>query len=206
MKSGKKARGPDARSFIEAARRAQIITCAIETIAERGYANASLAQIARRAGISKGVISYHFAGKEELVREIAKAVCKLAGSFMAERIRGLVTAGSRLRAYIESNLEFMGTHRKELLALVSILLYARTKKGELLFDLEDGEPLLQATDQIFLDGQKSGEFRAFSARSMTMALRGAIDAAPGKLLSSQDFDLAGYSKEITELFLIGTRQ
>ena len=50
-------------SFIEKARRTQIIECAIETIAEVGYAQASLGQIAKRAQISKGVISYHFANK-----------------------------------------------------------------------------------------------------------------------------------------------
>ncbi|PEJ81757.1 TetR family transcriptional regulator, partial [Bacillus pseudomycoides] len=38
-------------SFIEKARRAQIVECAIETIAEVGYAQASLGQIAKRAKI-----------------------------------------------------------------------------------------------------------------------------------------------------------
>lgn len=57
-------------SFIEAARRAQIIECAIETIAMLGYAQASLAQIAKRAGISKSVITYHFTGEEELIEQV----------------------------------------------------------------------------------------------------------------------------------------
>ena len=50
---------PDGQSrptFTEAARRIQIIECAIETLATLGYAQASLAHIAKRAGISKGVI------------------------------------------------------------------------------------------------------------------------------------------------------
>lgn len=40
-------------SFIEAARRTQLIAYAIETIASLGYAQASLAHIAKLAGISK---------------------------------------------------------------------------------------------------------------------------------------------------------
>ncbi|MEV7908062.1 TetR family transcriptional regulator, partial [Streptomyces anulatus] len=51
--------GQNTKSFIERARRAQIIASAIEVIAEHGFANASLARIAKHAGISKGVISYH---------------------------------------------------------------------------------------------------------------------------------------------------
>ena len=40
------------QSFIEIARRKQIIECAIDAIAELGFAQASLAQIAKRAGVS----------------------------------------------------------------------------------------------------------------------------------------------------------
>jgi AcrR family transcriptional regulator len=193
------------RSFIEEARRTQIINCAIETIAEVGYANASLAAIAQRAGISKGVISYHFAGKEDLVREVVKAVYELGAKHMGPRIEAATTARDRLRAYIESNLEFMALYRKQLLALVSIIMYARTSKGDLLYDLTADEPILCWTEQIFIEGQKSGEFRDFSPRSMAIALRGVIDAAPGKLLGTPNFDLAAYAREIADLFELGTR-
>ena len=44
-------------SFIQAARRRQIIAAAIETAV--GYGQASLARIAEHADISKSVISYH---------------------------------------------------------------------------------------------------------------------------------------------------
>ena len=52
------------RTFTETARRAQIIAAAIDTIAELGYGQASLARIAETAGTSKGVIIYHFGGKD----------------------------------------------------------------------------------------------------------------------------------------------
>jgi AcrR family transcriptional regulator len=57
-------------TITERARRAQIVTAAIGTIAELDYAGASFKQIAARAGLSStGLISYHFAGKQELVDE-----------------------------------------------------------------------------------------------------------------------------------------
>lgn len=56
-------------TFPSAARRAQF-AAAIDTIAEVGHARASLGRIAERVGVSKGVISYHFAGKDELVQEV----------------------------------------------------------------------------------------------------------------------------------------
>ena len=69
-------------SFIEQARRAQIVECAIETIADLGFAQASLAQIAKRAGVSTGVISYYFAGKDELIREVSAYVFSAGEAFI----------------------------------------------------------------------------------------------------------------------------
>jgi AcrR family transcriptional regulator len=76
------------------ARRAQIIAVAVDTIAELGYGQASLARIAERAGTSKGVICYHFAGKDELVRDLVADVVTMAEAYL----RPLVSAETTGRA------------------------------------------------------------------------------------------------------------
>jgi TetR/AcrR family transcriptional regulator, fatty acid metabolism regulator protein len=58
----------------------------IETIAELGYGQASLARIAERAGISKGVIGYHFAGKDDLLAAVVAEVLARGEDFMRPRI------------------------------------------------------------------------------------------------------------------------
>ena len=108
------------RTFIETARRAQIVDAAIDTIAEVGYARASLGRIAARAGISRGLISYHFAGKEELIGEIVRAVIDQSRAYMLPRITAESTGPGALRAYIGSNLVFIGEHRNLLIAIVEI--------------------------------------------------------------------------------------
>src|SRR5581483_6097673 len=91
------------RTFIEQARRRQIVGVAIEAIAELGYAQASLARIAERAGVSKGVIAYHFAGKEDLIAEVMTEVLGRAKQFMRPRISAQSGGPAVLREYIESN-------------------------------------------------------------------------------------------------------
>ena len=73
---------PRERTFIENARRQQIVAAAIDTIAEVGFAQASLARIAERIGISKGVISYHFAGKDDLVRQVAIEIVEAGRAYI----------------------------------------------------------------------------------------------------------------------------
>src|SRR5579863_10448668 len=101
--SGQKA----GRTFTETARRAQIVAAAIDTIAELGYGQASLARIAETAGTSKGVIIYHFGGKDELLRELVAGVVAGGVAYMEPRVEAEPTGAGKLRAYIESNLAFM---------------------------------------------------------------------------------------------------
>jgi TetR/AcrR family transcriptional regulator len=54
-------------SRIERERRAQLIAATIGLVAARGYAAASLSQIAQAAGVTKGTVVYHFASKDAVL-------------------------------------------------------------------------------------------------------------------------------------------
>src|SRR5260370_42170165 len=102
--------GQGSRSFIETARRAQLVECAIDAIAELGYTNASMAEIAKRAGVSKGAISYHFAGQRELIEQVVNTVVEKASAAMLPRLSSQHAAAGMMRAYIESTLGFIAAH------------------------------------------------------------------------------------------------
>jgi hypothetical protein len=118
-------------------------------------------------------------------------------------------AGSRavdlLRSYIRSNVEFLRTHRKEVLALVHILTTARDEKGKPLMDATKYGPVIDAVEQILKRGQKEGDFRKFSTRVMAVAIRGAIDGIPGQMMAHPDLDLTAYAEEMMALFDRATR-
>src|SRR5258708_24570580 len=119
---------PDGQSrptFTEAARRKQIIECAIETLATLGYAQASLANIAKRAGISKGVIVYYFSNKEELFEQVIQAIYTEGARFLGPPIAAQPTATLMLRTYIQTNVAYTGTHRLQMLEISEFGLYFR---------------------------------------------------------------------------------
>ena len=92
----------------------------IDTIAEAGFAGASYARIAGKLGISRGLISYHFAGKDDLVKEVIHQAAEQAKAFIRPRILAEPTSPGMLRAYIQSNLAFMRDHRNNVIAMVEI--------------------------------------------------------------------------------------
>ncbi len=73
--------------------------CAIETLAEVGYVKASLGQIAKRAKISKGVISYYFTNKEELLEQVIIDYYIACQSFSCPQIEAQTTRRNAPNVY-----------------------------------------------------------------------------------------------------------
>ena len=196
----------DKRSFIEIARRAQIIECAIETIAELGFGQASLAQIAKRAKVSTGVILYYFAGKEELIREVVAHVFAAGEVFIRPRVDiDQLNAAGALRAFIEASVAFIAANPKKLLAVMNIIRAGRTESGALRFDPAVEEPRRVGFRSILEWGQRTGEFRAFDVRVMAVTIIEALDVIPPQIAADPDLDLAAYARSLVELFQRATR-
>lgn len=193
-------------SFIEAARRTQLIECAGETIATVGYAQASLAQIAKRANISKSVITYYFGSKEELIEQVVEDMYAAATSFMGPQIAAERTAMTRLQAYLRSNIAYIAAHRMQMMAIIDIVLNARTEDGQLRYRPGSEKADLEALESILRQGQDEGEFRAFDPRVMAVTIRGAIDGVGRFLVAHPNLDGETYAQELVTLFDRATRK
>lgn len=188
------------RSFLEEARRAQIVACAIETLAEDGYGQATMARIAERAAVSKSVIVYHFGGKDAVFEAVIAGVYAAATDAVRPRVEAETTAAGKLRTYIRARVEFLGTHRNHMLALFEVWMNFRDDHGRLRLGEHDAEATVDAIEEILRAGQRSGEFTGFSTPVMAMAIRQAID---GVLLLSRvrpDLDLDLHAAELVALF------
>ena len=194
-------------SFIEAARKAQLIECAIETIARLGYGQASLAQVARQAGISKSVITYYFNSKEELIKQVVKAILTDAASFIGPKITAQPTARLRLQAYIQAHVDYISTHPEQMMAFmeIAINLY-RTEDGKLRFGAATETPVLEALENLLRKGQQEGEFRDFDVRVMAITIRRAIDALPPLFIADPGLNPQEYAWELVTLFDLATRK
>ena len=78
------------RKLSRAARREQLIEATIETIARHGYAKTTLTDVARHAGLSHGLVNFHFETKEKLLGE---TLLHLAEEYRQNWIGALEAAG-----------------------------------------------------------------------------------------------------------------
>ena len=106
-------------SFTRTARKAQIVACAIEVIAEVGYQQASIRKIADRVGIAMSAVLYHFGSKDNLVDAIVEHMYRMMLAILVPALDAETTATGKLNAYIRSSITYFATHRSALVALTS---------------------------------------------------------------------------------------
>lgn len=196
------------RTFIEEARRVQVIDGAIDVLAEFGYTQTSFARIAEHVGISKSVISYHFASKDELLEQVIKSVYLKGASYMTTRVQAESSAPAMLAAYLRSNLEFIRDHGKEIAAVAEIVINVRTKDGVRRFagGFAGMDAALKPLQTMFRRGQAEGDFADFDTRTMAWAIRNLIDGVNRRRTLDSEFDFDSCIEELIALFDRATRK
>ena len=196
----------DERTFTVAARRAQIVQAAIDTIAEVGYSKASLDRIGARIGISKGLIGYHFTGKDELIRQLVDDVIAEGMAYMQPRILAETTGPDRLKAYIESNLDFIREHRNAMVAIVEIARNDLRDVRRHYYGHIEVDQAVRKLEELLAASQSAGELREdFNPKAMAVMIRAAIDAVSHRQVSDPHFDVETYAREIACTFDLATR-
>ncbi|CAL9345282.1 HTH-type transcriptional regulator BetI [Nocardiopsis dassonvillei] len=193
------------RSFIEEARRKQIIAAAIEAIAGAGFPKASLARIAATAGVSKGVISYHFAGKDELMDQVVITVYTDIAESLLPRLTGQENTLDAVRAHVMGVAEYGLAHPDRLRAVTEIFIHARDADGVPRYGAVAAEPLYESLEGLYRQGQEAGEMRPFDVRVMAVTQQAAIDAMFGYWISRPGTDLLAHARELADLLVRAVR-
>ncbi|BDH57356.1 TetR/AcrR family transcriptional regulator [Tsukamurella sp. PLM1] len=193
-------------TFTEQARREQIVGCAIETIAELGYPQASVRKIADRAGVAMSVVLYHFGDKNSLIEAVFSECYRTLIATMLPAVQAAPSASAKLEAHIRAHLGYLRTHRAHQIAITEIGTGFRGKNGERAWDLAVDPAHAAARAEVELDvilraGIDGGEFRPVNPASLASAIRGAIGAAILGGLADPGFDLDGYADDLVDAFL-----
>jgi len=170
-------------------------------IAEVGYAKASLAAIARHAGISKGVISYHFTSKDELLETLVVDVYNDVATTVTPHIQAVETAAEKIHTHVVAVATYMREHHSALAALDQVFNNLRGPDGKPRYGMHTSEELFQALEQLYRLGISEGEFRELDTRVMAVTHQSAIDAMFGYWTVHPELDVDAYARSLADLLV-----
>lgn len=192
-------------TFTEEARRAQIVRCAIEVIAEVGYPQASVRKIAERVGVAMSVVLYHFGNKDLLVEAVIEHMFRTGLAVIVPAVDAESSAPEKLSAYIRASVEYFDSNRVQLAALTQLGTSYTPRDGRAFHELGQSEEFREQLagldpSQILRNGQHDGSFRGFPIESMSTALRGAVNATAEQIIRNPEFDARAYGEDLVAIF------
>ncbi len=131
-----------------------IIDAALKIFWERGYANARMADIARRAGVSYGLVYHYFGSKEVLFEMIVESWWSALYAMMEKEI----ASGDDIRDKLVNIIEFFLNTYGQKPNLMSIFVSEVCRSS--VYHTEEGLSrflkFFKLCEQIMVQGQKSG--------------------------------------------------
>jgi TetR/AcrR family transcriptional regulator, fatty acid metabolism regulator protein len=110
----------DGATFHQDARRRQLVDVAIELIGEQGLAAASNVAIARRAGVSRGVVNYNVGDRDTFIGLVVARAYEIGGSTVDPAVSAAPDAAAALRTFVTASLDFYLERPAEMRALREI--------------------------------------------------------------------------------------
>lgn len=199
MRTDNSTDGRKGLTFLEAARRSQIIDAAIDVVNAVGFARTSLSRIAAQAGTSKSVVSYHFDGKEELLEQVVERVFGEVGDVVLTEVEKESGWSAKLAAYVRAELAVMRDHRARILAAHEIVISHRRPDGTPAYLEHEGNTAL--LDAILRGGQQTGEFGSFDVRVASVTVTHAVDGALTLAQKDPTTDLDSHAQHLVPLLL-----
>lgn len=177
--TGREGRRP---TFIEQARRKQLIDITIELVAEHGYAGTSLARIAEGAGITKAAVLYHFPSKEAVV---TAARDQVLGALTGQVGAAVEAAGAEGApgAYVRSTIGYVRDHPRH----TRVIIEAIGGAGDRPDPAARWRPL---AGLLRAAREARGLSGAADLRTVAIATGGAIDAVITEHLADPEYDTA----------------
>ncbi len=186
-------------------KRARIMDAAIKVFAERGFHTATVAEIAKAAGVADGTIYLYFKGKDDLLlRLFDEKMTALLAEARSELSREK-SAPDKLQRFIQLHLALVERNPD----LASVLIVELRQSAQFI-KAADRAKLAAYVDliaEVVREGQESGELsNGISPATVKRAVFGALDElALGWLLSGRRTSLKKTAAEVAEWMVRGLK-
>ncbi|MEV4629815.1 TetR/AcrR family transcriptional regulator [Micromonospora sp. NPDC049523] len=181
-------------TFIEQARRTQLIDATIGLVARHGYAGTSLARIAEAAQISKATVLYHFPSKDAVVRAAYESVIEGLTAQVGTAV-GTHTGAAALYAYIRSLVGHLHERPERARVIAEAIL-----GDDEVTDRPGSAARWRAVADLVEAARIVGDYRAdVDPRITAIMINGAIDAIVAERMADPAFDTPGAAEQLVTM-------
>lgn len=170
------ARKPESeRTFIEQARRRQILAAASELFRTRGFNSTSLDDIAAKVGVSRGVLFYHFDGKREIGEQVVRQSMRGYSEYVRVRVQQKRTSRTQLLEFVDACLDYQKDHREIYLLYVDLLGCLGDMDEKYALTVSMNRRTRAWLQDLIEAGQRNGEIATVPAAHLADVIQGFID-------------------------------
>jgi AcrR family transcriptional regulator len=168
----------------------RIVEAMRASVAARGIAGSTFDQVAREAGVSRGLLHYYFSTKERLLVEVVRRECDVRKRRLEASIEGAESADGVLYAMVRSFQDFLGEGPSAALMLYEMLTLAQ-RNAEIAAELAElGRSTRSHLSEILRSKHAAGvlELRA-EPDTVALFLFALADGLTVRSLSEPDLDV-----------------
>ena len=158
-------------------RREQMLRAALEVIAERGYADTRIADVAERIGISPALVIYYFKTKDQLLTESIRYLDNIWYATGQRRMSELPTAAARIEEVVAMSClpEADAEPRSSWTLWLDFWTLAARNPEVAGLRRRDDERWREMIGSLVADGLQAGEFRAVEPEGFAILLCSLLD-------------------------------
>ena len=154
-------------------RKQQILDAALKVFSNKGFAEATTAEIAREAGVAEGTIYKYYRSKRELLVAVVKTFVITESFLNIFEHAGEADYSTFLTAVLNNRMDFIeDTEKNRMLFLMSEIL--RDPELKMIYDRQFIKPVMSRMEKYFETKAVKGDFRPLNTAVVTRALGGMV--------------------------------
>lgn len=181
----------------------QILDCAARVFREKGYAAASLRDIAGAVGMRTASMYYHFGSKDEIVAEVLNIAVRTVFAEVRESLAAAKKNASpleRIRVAVEAHLRAI--FETDDYNAASIRIFAQLPPHIAEITVHEREAYVDFWRQLFTDAREAGLLRDIDLTLLRLCLFGAMNWTP-QWYRPGEYSLSDIADKMCDIFLFG---
>ena len=191
---------------VAAERKEQIVRATVECITKHGYHNFSMQDVARTAGVSKGIIHYYFLNKDELMMCVLDKVAGDIERVLGEEMESVTDPWRRMEIFIEVCFDIVKNTKEYYQVNMDFWTQINQKEDIRKVIATHYAKFREAAAKVIQNGVNKGAFGKVDANAYASFVIAVIDGLSLQwLFDEKVFDYNAMTKKASALILSGLK-